>query len=208
VNSFENGAIKKFLNTFKNRNPDKKNMMVLKIFEKVVQNYMEYLKEANQRRNALEQKLYAHQKNEELMQIVRIQKSMVYFMTALRSNETLMSKLMRNNFLNLNEEEKEFLEDLIVDNAQALEMATIYANILASTLEAFSNILAGNRNSILRWLTGVGLVLSLPLLMAALFCMKVPLPFADSEATFYVVPIVSVAISATMCAICIKNKWF
>src|SRR5580698_177721 len=68
VNSFENGAIKKFLNTFKNRNPDKKNMMVLKIFEKVVQNFMEYLKEINQRRNQLEQKLYVNGRNEDLLQ--------------------------------------------------------------------------------------------------------------------------------------------
>src|SRR4030095_16712526 len=87
VNSFENPAIKKFLSTFQNRNPDKKNMMVLKIFEKVVQNFMEYLKEINQRRNILEQKLYVASQNEQLLQLMRIQKSLVYFVTALRSNE-------------------------------------------------------------------------------------------------------------------------
>src|SRR5213075_476487 len=76
VNSFENGAIKKFLNTFQNRHPDKKNMMVLKIFEKVVQNFMEYLKEINHRRNLLEQKLYDSSKNEQLLQMMRIQKSL------------------------------------------------------------------------------------------------------------------------------------
>lgn len=208
VNSFENGAIKKFLNTFKNRNPDKKNMMVLKVFEKVVQNFMEYLKEANQRRNLLEQKLYEHGRNEDLLQLVRIQKSMVYFVTALRSNETLMSKMVRTNFLQLNEEEKEFLEDLIVDNAQALEMANIYTNILASTMNAFSNILAGDRNSILRWLTATGVVLSLPLLVAVMFCMKIPMPFGDSQLAFYLVPLVCLVISGTACAYFIRNKYF
>ena len=83
VNSFENGAIKKFLNTFQNRHPDKRNMMVLKIFEKVTQTFMEYLKEINQRRNILEQKLYEANRNEELFQLMRIQKSLVYFVTAL-----------------------------------------------------------------------------------------------------------------------------
>ncbi|TDW96652.1 magnesium transporter CorA family protein [Dinghuibacter silviterrae] len=208
VNSFENGAIKKFLNTFKNRNPDKKNMMVLKIFEKVVQNFMEFLKEANQKRNQLEQRLYQHGRNEDLHQLVRIQKSMVYFVTALRSNETLMAKLMRTSFLQLNEEEREFLEDLIVDNAQALEMANIYTNILASTMNAFSNILAGDRNSSLRWLTATGVVLSLPLLVAVLFCMKIPLPFGDSPATFFIVPLVCLAISGSACAFFIRNKYF
>ena len=105
VNSFDNGAIKKFLNTFQNRHPDKKNMMVLKIFEKVTQTYMEHLKEINHRRNTLEQKLYDANRNEELLDLMRIQKSLVYFVTALRSNEMLLMKLQRTNFLGLTEEE-------------------------------------------------------------------------------------------------------
>ncbi|MGZ5134140.1 MAG: CorA family divalent cation transporter, partial [Flavitalea sp.] len=83
VNSFENGAIKKFLNTFQNRHADKKNMMVLKVFEKIIQAYMEFLKQINVRRNVLEQKLYAANRNEQLLQLMRIQKSLVYFVTAL-----------------------------------------------------------------------------------------------------------------------------
>ena len=208
VNSFENGAIKKFLNTFKNRNPDKKNMMVLKILEKVVQNFMEYLKEINQRRNILEQKLYDHRRNEDLLQLVRIQKSLVYFVTALRSNETLMMKLGRANTLQLNEDEKEFLDDLVVDNAQALEMANIYTNILGNAMDAYSSIQASHLNWILRWLTGIGIVISLPLLVGVMFCMKVPLPFSDSPATFYVAPLISLVLSGGICAYFIKNKWF
>ena len=81
VNSFDNGAIKKFLSTFQNRHTDKKNMMVLKIFEKIIQAYMEFLKEINVRRNVLEQKLYAANRNEQLLQLMRIQKSLVYSTT-------------------------------------------------------------------------------------------------------------------------------
>src|SRR5690606_38442876 len=108
-NSFENGAIKKFLNTFQNRHPDNRKMMVLKIIEKIIHTYMDYLKEINQRRNILEQKLYAANRNEQLLQLMRIQKSLVYFVTALRSNELLLMKMERSNFLGLNEEEREFL---------------------------------------------------------------------------------------------------
>ena len=90
VNSFENEAIKKFLNTFQNRSMDQMNGMVLKIFEKIVTNFLEYLKEINQRRNLLEQKLYDSNRNHELLELVRIQKSLVYIITALRSNELLM----------------------------------------------------------------------------------------------------------------------
>src|SRR5882724_7547351 len=144
VNSFENEAIKKFLNTFQNRHPDKKNMMVLKVFEKITQTFMEYLKEINQRRNLMEQKLYASNRNEELLELMKIQKSMVYFVTALRSNEMLLLKLSRTNFLGLIDEEKEILDDLAVDMSQALEMANIYTNILSSTLDAFASIINNN----------------------------------------------------------------
>src|SRR5258706_8143550 len=104
VNSFDNDAIKKFLNSFQKRHPDKRNMMVVKIFEKVVQNFMDFLKEINNRRNTYEQKLYDSNRNEELLNLMRIQKSLLYFVTALRSNELLMIKMERTNFLNLSEE--------------------------------------------------------------------------------------------------------
>ena len=95
-------------------------MMALKIFEKIVQDFMEHLKEINQKRNILEQQLYDANRNEQLLQLLRIQKSLVYFVTALRSNELLFMKLERTNFLGLNEAEKEILEDLIIDTSQAL----------------------------------------------------------------------------------------
>ena len=77
VNSFDNGAIKKFLNSFQRRHPDKKNMMILKVFEKVVQNFMEFLKEINHRRNQYENSLYESNSNEDLLNLMRIQKSLV-----------------------------------------------------------------------------------------------------------------------------------
>ena len=165
VNSFDNPAIKKFLTSFQNRQGDKKNMMVLKVFEKVVQNFMEHLKEINQRRNILEQKLYLSSRNEQLFQLMRIQKSLVYLVTALRSNELLFIKLERTNFLGLNDEEREFLNDLIVDNSQALEMANIYTNILSSTLDAFASIIANNQNEVLKRLAVITIVLTFPVLI-------------------------------------------
>jgi magnesium transporter len=195
VNSFENHAIKKFLNTFQNRNTEKKSMMVLKVFEKVVQDFMAHLKEINHRRNLLEQKLYDANRNEQLLQLMRIQKSLVYFVTALRSNELLFMKLERTNFLGLNDDEKEFLGDLIVDNAQALEMANIYTNILSSTLDAFASIIANNQNEVLKRLAVITIVLTFPVLIASLFGMNVPSGFENSRYAFYIVAFLSFTIS-------------
>jgi magnesium transporter len=208
VNSFDNPAIKKFLNTFQNRHPDKKNMMVLKVFEKVVQNYMDHLKEINQRRNTFEQKLYAASRNEHLLELMRIQKSLVYFVTAIRSNELLFMKLQRTNFLALNEEEKEFLDDLIVDNSQALEMANIYSNILSSTLDAFAGIIANNQNEVLKRLSVITIVLTLPVLVASIYGMNVPIPYQESKLAFYMPVGLSLVISLFIGWFFLKKKIF
>lgn len=194
VNSFENEAIKRFLNTFQNRHPDKKNMMVLKIIEKVITNYQDYLKEINIRRNALEQKLYMSNRNEELFQLMRIQKSLVYFTTSLRSNEILLMKIARTNFLKLNEDEKDFLEDLIIETSQALEMANNYTNILLSTMDAFAGIISNNQNIFLKKLSTLTILLSIPVLIASIYGMNVPLPFQGSHFAFWIPVLVSMII--------------
>jgi magnesium transporter len=208
VNSFDNPAIKKFLNTFQNRHPDKRNMMALKVFEKIVQNYMDHLKEINQRRNVYEQKLYDASRNEHLLQLMRIQKSLVYFLTALRSNELLLMKIQRTNFLALNEEEKEFLDDLIVDNSQALEMANIYSNILGSTLDAFAGIIANNQNEVLKRLSVITIVLTLPVLVASIYGMNVPIPYQHSKLAFYMPVGLSLVISLFIGWFFLKKKIF
>jgi len=208
VNSFENGAIKKFLNTFQNRHPDKKNMMVLKIFEKITQTFMEFLKEINQRRNLMEQKLYASNRNEELLELMKIQKSMVYFVTALRSNELLLLKMARTNFLGLTEEEKELLDDLAVDMSQALEMANIYTNILSSTLDAFASIISNNMNNVLKRLTSITIILSLPALVTGIYGMNVPIPYSSSRYAFYIPILLSIGISIIISWYFMKKKWF
>jgi magnesium transporter len=208
VNSFDNGAIKKFLNSFERRHPDKRNMMVLKIFEKVVTNFLEYLKEINHQRNLYEQKLYDSNRNEELLNLMRIQKSLVYFVTALRSNEMLMMKMERTNFLSLNEEEREFLQDLIVDTSQALEMANIYTNILSSTMDAFASIISNNLNNVMKRLTSITIILSLPILVTSIYGMNVEIPYQHSQHAFYIPVILSLIISFLIGWYFLKKKWF
>ena len=208
VNSFDNGAIKKFLNSFQKRHPDKKNMMILKVFEKVVQNFMEFLKEINHRRNQYETSLYESNSNEDLLNLMRIQKSLVYFVTALRGNEMLMMKLERSNFLGLNEEEREFLNDLIVDTSQALEMANTYTNILTSTLDAFASIISNNLNSVMKRLTSIIIIISFPALVAGIYSMNVGIPYMHSPYAFYVSIVLSLIASVIISWYFMKKKWF
>ena len=109
---------------------------------------------------------------------MKIQKSLVYFVTALRSNtELLLAKMTRTNFLKINEEEEEFLEDLMVDNSQALEMANIYSNILASTMDTFCQHHSKQSKYCIKKLAIATIVLSFPVLVASIFGMNVPSGF-------------------------------
>jgi len=206
VNSFDNAAIKKFLKSFENRQSDRRNMMVLKIFEKAITTFTETLKEINVRRNVIEQKLYAASRNEQLLQLMRIQKSLVYIVTSLRSNEMVFMKMERTNFLGLNEEENEFLHDLIVDNSQALEMANIYTNILSSTLDAFASIIANNQNEVLKRLSVITIVLTFPVLVASIYGMNVPIPYSNSPYAFYIPVFLSLILSLVIGWLFLRKK--
>ncbi len=208
VNSFENVAIRRFLTTFAKRHPERPNMMVLKIFEKVVMDFMEVLKEINHRRNILEQKLYDANRNEELLYLMRIQKSLVYFVTALRSNELLLMKMDRTNFLNCDEEEREFLSDLIVEFSQALEMADTYNTILVSTMDAFASIINNNMNLVMKRLTSITILISVPTLIASFFGMNVKIPYEGEMFGFYAAIIMSVLAATAMVLYFNKKKWF
>lgn len=100
-------------------------------------------------------------------------------------------KMERTNFLGLNEEERDILKDLIVDNSQAYEMANIYTNILSSTLDAYASIISNNQNVVLKRLTYVTIALQIPVLVASIFGMNVPLPFQGSHYAFWVPIILS-----------------
>lgn len=208
VNSFENVAIRRFLTTFAKRHPERPNMMVLKIFEKVVVDFMDVLKEINHRRNEFEQRLYDSNRNEELLALMRIQKSLVYFLTALRGNELLLKKMERTNFLNCDEEELESMNDLTVEYAQALEMADTYTNILSSTLDAFASIINNNMNIVIKRLTAITIVLSVPGLVAAFFGMNVHFPGENTIYGFYAAFVISILLSILMSLYFNKKKWF
>ncbi len=208
VNSFDNIAIKKFLTSFQKRQPDKRNMMMLYVLEKIVQNFLDFLKEINHQSNSYEQSLYDSNRNEELLNLMRIQKSLVYFVTALRSNELLMMKMQRINFLNFTEEEKEFLDDLIVDTSQALEMANIYTNILSSTMDAFASIISNNLNNVMKRLTSITIILTLPILVTSIYGMNVDIPYQHSKNAFYIPVILSLVISVIIGWYFLKKKLF
>ena len=198
IGPYENPIIQRIIEgRVKGFDPANKQMFVLHILEQNVLRFMDSLKKLNVKRNVIENELYDSSRNSELKQLLRIEKSLVYFVNALGSNELLKIKIKRTDFLRLgeNEDESGFFEDIIIDNGQALSMANIYTNILSGTMEAYTSIVSNNLNTFIQRLTVVTIILMVPTLVASFFGMNVKVPFATTPGAFYFVLMISASIS-------------
>ena len=126
-------------------------------------------------------------RNKELIQLLELEKSLVYFTTSLRANEMVLEKMMRMENIKQYPEDKDLLEDVIIENKQAMEMASIYSSILSETRDAFASVISNNLNIVMKTLTSLTIILSIPTMIFSLFGMNVPLPFMhDPKALNYI----------------------
>jgi magnesium transporter len=209
ISAYESPIIEDFIeNRMKNIDPSNKKDFILKTFERSVFYFLQYLNEMNRKRSLFEQRMIKSMNNHKLVQLMNLEKSLVYFATSLRTNEVLLMKLRRTNTLELNEDQDDFLEDIIVDNSQALEMANIYTNILSSTMDTFASIISNNLNTVMRRLTTVTLILMVPTLIASLYGMNVPLPMANNKLAFPMIIMLSLVFVVLSSLYFKKQKWF
>ncbi len=195
---YENPIIQRFIDgRVKGFDPANEQMFVLQILEQNVLRFMDSLKKLNLKRNLIESELYHASRNSEIKQLLRIEKSLVYFVSSLSSNELLKIKIKRTDFLRLgeNEEESDFFEDIIIDNGQALSMANIYTNILSGTMQAYTSIVSNNLNTFIQRLTVITIILMVPTLVASFFGMNVRLPFETTTGAFYIILILAASFS-------------
>ncbi len=194
--SYENPVIDKFLeNKVKNFDPTDKQMFVLQIFEQNVYRFLDCLKKLNLKRNLIEQELYHSSRSSELQQLLRIEKSLVYFVSSLSTNELLKMKIKRTDLLKIGSENdySELFEDVIIDNSQALEMSNVYTHILSSTMEAYASIISNNLNIIIHRLTIVTIILLVPSMIAGFYGMNLDfMPFTQYKYSFLFIIIISV----------------
>lgn len=185
----------------------KKNKYVLNLFNKIVISFLGQLKEINKRTNQVERELHGSLRNEELIKLLNIEKSLVYFTTSLSSNDIMFNKLLKGKVLSINEEEQDILEDIIIDNKQAIEMASIYSNILSGLMDAFASVISNNLNVVMKFLTSFTIILMFSNLVAGLYGMNVTLPLQESPNAFIFVLIVSFMLSMVSVVVFRKKGW-
>lgn len=183
LTSFMDGRVRDFHTFMKTR-------FILQILYKNVTQFLQYLRIIDKKSEVIERKLHQSQKNEELIELLELEKSLVYFTTSLRSNEVVLEKLLRIEKIKKYPEDTDLLEDVIVENKQAIEMANIYSGILSGTMDAFASVISNNLNIVMKFLATVTIVLSIPTMIASFYGMNVNshgMPFADSPYGFAIV---------------------
>ena len=186
---------------------DNRSRTLLQIFFKTALLYLKYLKEINKKTSAIEKELHKSMKNEELIKLLNLEKSLVYFITSLKSNEIMMEKLERMGFLK-REEDKDLLDDVIIENKQAIEMANIYSNILSGMMDAFASVISNNVNTVMKTLTSVTIILMIPTLVASIYGMNVEIPYGDTHIAFLITLVISFILSFIGIMVLKTRKWF
>lgn len=159
---------------------------ILQLLYRMASYYLLYLRQIEKKSIFLEKKLNRSMKNEGLIKLHSLEKSLVYFSSSLKSNQVTLDKLLKLERIQQYEEDKELLEDVIVENKQAIEMTEIYSEVISSTMEYFSSFISNNFNSVAKTLTAVATVLTVYSVVASTFGMNVALPFQNSPHAFLI----------------------
>ena len=202
LTAFMDGRVKEFYTYMKTR-------FILQILYKNASMYLQYLRVIDKKSDVVERKLHKAQKNRELMELLELEKSLLYFSTSLRSNEVVLEKLMKTEKIKKYPEDTELLEDVIIENKQAIEMANIYSGNLNVTTEAVASVISINLNIVMKLLTTITLVMSIPTMVASFYGMNVlGIPFAQHPQGFWVVIGFTLVLSLVVTLIFSKKDLF
>jgi magnesium transporter len=201
IEDFVRGRVKNFY-TYK------KTRFILQILYKNATYYLQYLKQVDRRSGHIEREMHKSMKNKELIQLLELEKSLMFFSTSLKANEIVLERMMRLDSIKKYPEDEELLEDVIIENKQAIEMAMIYSNVLNGTMDAFASIISNNLNIVMKFLTSVTIVMAVPTMVASFFGMNVPVPMSTFPYAFPMVLGISFVLSITFALVLFKKKMF
>lgn len=207
VSSKKNKVINSFnKETSSSFDTNNKTKFMLDILFRSTKYYLRYLNYIYKKSEEIEEELRKTMKNKALFELFEIQKSLVYFTTALRDNYMVLQKIMRltktkqNSLFKFSEDDIDLLEDVIIENKQALEMVEMHRNILENMMDAFASIISNNLNIVMKFLTSIAIIFAIPTMFSSFWGMNVPVPFGSNPYGFLIVCLISLfaAISAAI----------
>lgn len=191
--------------TVKDIHTSLKTRLVFQILLRVAGRFLKNLRLIERDFTKIERRLYDSLKNEELIQLLGLSKSLVYFSASLKGNEVTMEKVLRGRVLKLYEDDRDILEDALIEIRQAIEMSNIYSSILAGTMDAYASVVSNNLNIIMKVLTVITIIMTIPNIIFGFYGMNIEgngLPFA----MFWWVPVLFAGIGMTAAWMYLKKN--
>lgn len=205
----ENVIIQEFIRErIKGFSTSKRYKFLLQIMMKTATRYLLHLRNINKIVERLEDELENSLRNKELIELLKYEKALIYYTNALKNNETMLERMRRMRVFNAFEEDEEFLEEVIIENRQAIEMTSITQRILAQMMNAYSSVINNNMNNIMKTLTLVTICIAIPNLFASFYGMNVNLPASEYPHIFYVVMGVSFLLIMGLFVFIKRKNWF
>lgn len=193
-------------NKVKDFDASKKTKFLIQILLKVSSAYQKELMSINDYMNKKEKILYKSTNNKELIDLLNVEKTLVYFSTSLKANDVVLEKLSKGNVVTLYEDDNDLMEDAMIENKQAIEMSNIYREILTSMTDTYATIISNNLNDVMKFLAGITIVFSIPTMVASFIGMNVPLgDMGTSPVSFGLIIIFSFVLSIII-ALILKKK--
>jgi magnesium transporter len=185
----------------------KRYRFVLYLFLEASVHYLNFLREINHATELVESRLRKSPRNREVLELLKYQKSLTYFATALRSNEVMMERVQKTQFFNAYEEDQDLLEDVLTENQQALQMTGIAAEILSGMMNAFASIISNNLNGVMKALAALTIILNMSAIVVSLYSMNVSLPGGGRPLLFLSVIGLSLGLTAAATYFFYKRDW-
>jgi magnesium transporter len=201
IQDFSSGRVRGF-------STGKRYRFLLRVLLSTANRFLAHVREINRAVDILEDQLQQSIRNKEVLELLKYQKSLVYFTTALKSNELMLERLQRTQIFRMYPDDEDLLEDVITENQQAIEMTNISSNILTSMMDAFASIISNNLNEVMKFLASVTIVLSIPTIITSYFGMNVGLPLQNNPLAYVYIIAIFVAIAALVVYIFMKRNWF
>jgi len=186
----------------------KRTRFLLQLLYRNASRFLHYLKQIEKSSGFVQERLQATMRNQELLQMMKLEKSLVFFSTSLKSNEMVLEKMLRMDMLRKYPDDSDLLEDVIIENKQAMEMCSIYRDITSGTMDAFASIISNNLNTVMKILTSFTVVLAIPTIFASLWGMNVGVPFQQNPFGFWIVLGIAILASIAVFFILWHKKMF
>lgn len=195
-------------NAVRNFDVNKRTRFIYQILYTNATKYLSYLKLIDRTAGRIQQSLHRSLKNTELIKLLALDKALVYFSTSLNANQIVIDRLKQLSAVKHYEEDNDLLDDVIIENKQAIEMASIHREVLSGTMDAFASVISNNQNIVMKFLTAITILLTIPTLISGLWGMNVLVPFAENPYGFWIVVSIVVAVIIPVAIIMIKKKMF